>query len=208
MTRRFRYPLVALSQSGIAPNENFLNMGDLDCGRNPDYPAADNGDVYFISVGGKIGGASGILVAPHNVIICKANDTPSGDQATVGGSWNILSSSASVAILLSERVVAPNTAALGTNSATAAPLPDSGFGVYPVTGSDNFNGVRIHANDAVLQHKIMIVNLVPNKSMHVYPPTGGNINGLGVDVGYPTASGGSATLICTDAVTNTRLAFD
>lgn len=44
MTRRFRYPRVALSQSGIAPNENFLNMGGFGLRGNPDYPAADNGD--------------------------------------------------------------------------------------------------------------------------------------------------------------------
>ena len=48
--------------------------GVVNCSANPDYPAANAGDTYKISVAGKIGGASGTNV----------------DQATVGAYWNIV----------------------------------------------------------------------------------------------------------------------
>ena len=44
-------------------NENALvYKGTLDCSTNPNYPAASAGHLYIVSVAGKIGGASGIVV--------------------------------------------------------------------------------------------------------------------------------------------------
>jgi hypothetical protein len=78
--------------------ENFLlnstygasYKGSLDCSANPNYPAADLGFLYFISVSGKVGGASGHTVTAGDAIICEADDTPAGTEAAVGDHWTHL----------------------------------------------------------------------------------------------------------------------
>lgn len=67
----------------------MLFKGIIDCSANPNYPAADAGNVYKISVAGKIGGASGIAVEPGDTAYCITDSTASGDQATVGANWVI-----------------------------------------------------------------------------------------------------------------------
>src|SRR6266576_4769649 len=73
--------------------------GVIDCSSNPNYPAADRGWAYIISVAGKIGGASGLDVVPRDLIICLDNGTPSGNQATVGSHWTLVHSTADNTIL-------------------------------------------------------------------------------------------------------------
>jgi len=67
--------------------------GELDCSANPDYPAADRGDFYLVSVAGKVGGASGADVHVGDSIVA-ANTNAGGDQAAVGADWFILEHSA------------------------------------------------------------------------------------------------------------------
>lgn len=64
--------------------------GTIDCSANPNYPAANAGDLYIVSVAGKIGGASGIAVEVGDLAICNTDSTASGDQATVGQYWNVI----------------------------------------------------------------------------------------------------------------------
>ncbi len=64
--------------------------GAIDCSGNPNYPAADAGHMYRVSVAGKIGGASGLTVGAGYYIICHVNSSPSGDQATVGANWDLM----------------------------------------------------------------------------------------------------------------------
>lgn len=64
-------------------------IGNIDCSGNPNYPAANKGDLYYVSVAGKIGGASGISVDVGDAIVAKA-DNAGGTQAAVGSSWFIL----------------------------------------------------------------------------------------------------------------------
>lgn len=63
--------------------------GVIDCSANPNYPAADAGWVYSVSVAGKIGGSSGTVVEISDSLLCKVDSTASGDQATVGANWSI-----------------------------------------------------------------------------------------------------------------------
>lgn len=71
------------------PSSPLTYKGVIDCSSNPNYPAATVGDVYFVSVAGKIGGASGVSVEAGDSVIC--NDTNAGgDQATVGTKFNIV----------------------------------------------------------------------------------------------------------------------
>lgn len=60
--------------------------GAIDASANPNYPAATKGDVYKISVAGKIGGGSGIAVEVNDTITASA-DNAGGSQASVGASW-------------------------------------------------------------------------------------------------------------------------
>lgn len=63
--------------------------GTIDCSTNPNYPAADKGDVYVVSVAGLIGGASGVAVQAGDALVALA-DNAGGTQAAVGSSWGIL----------------------------------------------------------------------------------------------------------------------
>lgn len=65
-------------------------MGAIDCSANPNYPAADAGHVYIVSVAGKIGGASGTVVTAGDMCICKVDSSAAGDEATVGANWDIV----------------------------------------------------------------------------------------------------------------------
>lgn len=64
-------------------------VGAIDAGSNPNYPAAEKGDCYYISNGGKVGGLSGQEVEVGDFVICIA-DNAGGNQATVGSSWDIV----------------------------------------------------------------------------------------------------------------------
>lgn len=74
----------------IAANDVARLAGVLDASGNPNYPAANAGDVYRISVAGKIGGASGITVAAGDLAMCLVDGTAAGTNAAVGGSWSVI----------------------------------------------------------------------------------------------------------------------
>jgi hypothetical protein len=61
----------------------------ISCSGNPNYPAANQGDLYVVSAAGKIGGASGVAVEVGDTLLCLVNSTASGDQTTAGGNWVI-----------------------------------------------------------------------------------------------------------------------
>lgn len=73
----------------LAAADAMVFKGVIDCSTNPNYPAADAGHLYRVSVAGKIGGASGVDVEVGDLIICTADSTASGNHATVGSSWTI-----------------------------------------------------------------------------------------------------------------------
>ena len=67
----------------------MIFKGTIDCSANPNYPAANAGDVYKVSVAGKIGGGSGPNVEVGDTLYCTTTAV-SGNHATVGSSWNIV----------------------------------------------------------------------------------------------------------------------
>ena len=81
---------VVLTADDLGIPDPLTYKGVIDCSTNPNYPAADAGHTYLISVAGKIGGASGIVVAVGDMAICKTDGTVAGTQAAVESSWNIL----------------------------------------------------------------------------------------------------------------------
>lgn len=62
---------------------------DVDCSASPNYSASSAGDTYRVSVAGKIGGASGIVVQVDDIIYCHTTSA-AGDQATVGANFTII----------------------------------------------------------------------------------------------------------------------
>lgn len=74
----------------VAAQDAMVYKGVIDCSANPNYPAADAGWTYRISVAGKIGGASGVVVQVGDIAICLTDSTASGNQATVGANWNVI----------------------------------------------------------------------------------------------------------------------
>lgn len=78
----------AISQSGVTLASAFVYKGSIDCSSNPNWPAASAGDVYKVSVAGKIGGASGQTVQVGDVLICNVAGI-TGTDAAVGANWMI-----------------------------------------------------------------------------------------------------------------------
>src|SRR6185436_4283983 len=74
----------------LGANDAMVFKGVIDCSANPNYPAADAGHVYKISVAGKIGGASGTNVEAGDSIYCITDSTASGTQAGVGANWVVV----------------------------------------------------------------------------------------------------------------------
>lgn len=74
----------------LAGLDAMVYKGAIDCSANPNYPAADAGDTYRVSVAGKIGGASGAVVEAGDILICNTDGTLAGTQAQRGTAWNII----------------------------------------------------------------------------------------------------------------------
>lgn len=74
----------------LAANDAMVFKGVIDASANPNYPAANAGHTYRVSVAGKIGGASGPNVEVGDILICTADGTASGTHATVGANWAII----------------------------------------------------------------------------------------------------------------------
>lgn len=73
----------------FAANDAMMFRGAIDASSNPNYPAGNAGDVYKISVAGKIGGASGPNVEVNDMVTCSVDGSLTGNHATVGANWFI-----------------------------------------------------------------------------------------------------------------------
>ena len=80
----------AYVDASFAANDAMVFKGVIDCSANPNYPAADAGHVYKVSVAGKIGGASGPNVEVGDALWCTVDGTAAGNHATVGANWSII----------------------------------------------------------------------------------------------------------------------
>lgn len=73
----------------MAANDALVAKGGIDASTNPNFPLADAGHVYRITVGGLIGGASGVPVQAGDTITCFVDATAAGTQAAVGANWAV-----------------------------------------------------------------------------------------------------------------------
>lgn len=142
-------------------------QGAIDASANPNFPSASKGDVYRISVAGKIGGASGTVVQAGDEIVANA-DNAGGSLASVGTSWdiiqgNILAASTTVAGYVelatqaeaeaktdTDRAVTPASLATFTRKVTAT-IGDTSTTAIAVTDNlgtkDKITSVRDAATD-------------------------------------------------------------
>lgn len=73
----------------ISALDVMVFKGVIDCSANPNYPAADKGDTYRVSVAGKIGGGAGINVQVGDTLLCLTDGSSAGTHGAVGANWNI-----------------------------------------------------------------------------------------------------------------------
>lgn len=69
--------------------EGMRTPNPIDCSSNPDYPASERGDGYVVTVEGRIGGPSGIIVRKGAEIRCIETNA-GGTHAAVGDKFYIL----------------------------------------------------------------------------------------------------------------------
>lgn len=112
----------------VAAENAMVFKGVIDCSTNPNYPAADAGHTYRVSVAGKIGGASGINVEAGDMVMCNSDGTASGTQAAVGASWNITQLNLDGAVIGPASSTASNFALFDGN--TGKLLKDTGKKMY------------------------------------------------------------------------------
>lgn len=79
----------AFVQAAFGSNDAMIFKGTLDCSGSPNYPAADRGWTWRVSVAGRIGGGAGVNVEVGDVLTCLTDGTAAGTQATVGAAWTI-----------------------------------------------------------------------------------------------------------------------
>lgn len=115
--------------------------GDTDCSTNPNYPSALKGDAYYVTVAGKIGGASGKTVEVGDVYVAKA-DNAGGTEASVGTSWFVLNQNLSGVALTSETLA---QFASTTSSQLAGVISDETGSGSLVFGTDPTFTTRINA---------------------------------------------------------------
>jgi hypothetical protein len=119
-----------------------------DCSANPNYPSANKGDSYVVSVAGKIGGASGKSVDVGDVYVAIA-DNAGGTEASVGTSWIVLEHNLQGALLASNNLSdVANAATARTNLGlgSAAVLASSAVAQTANNLSDLANAATARTN--------------------------------------------------------------
>lgn len=105
----------------------MVYKGVINASTNPNYPAADSGHFYRISVAGKIGGASGINVEIGDTVLCLNDATAAGAQAAVGANWNIIQTNIDGAVIGPASSVAANFVTF--SGTTGKIVQDSGISI-------------------------------------------------------------------------------
>lgn len=83
----------------IAATDAMVFKGATDCSASPNYPAADAGHTYRVSVAGKIGGAAGKVVEVGDLYICTQDGTAAGAEAAVGIKWTVVQTNLDGAVI-------------------------------------------------------------------------------------------------------------
>lgn len=196
----------------LAAGDYAAIKGGINCSANPNYPAANSGDTYRVTVAGRIGGASGPVVQVNDVIQCYVDSSSSGNHATVGANWiviqtNIEAASDTVAGYIE---IATPTESEAQSSTTLA-VPPAGLAKFlkrdtenqgPLTGGANVtpkNFGTITTGTVTVDVGDRALHIYTNNGAHTLAPdTGGT--GLTYVVITNAASAGIITTSAFDLV--------
>lgn len=112
--------------AGISANDAMIYKGVIDASTNPNYPAANAGHFYKISIAGKIGGSNGVNVEIGDSLLCTTDNTVSGSQATVGIYWNIIQTNIDGAIVSPDTISTIDNLVIEAGT-TGKTIKDSGI---------------------------------------------------------------------------------
>lgn len=158
----------------------------IDCSGNPNYPEATAGDVFTVSVAGKIGGASGKNVNVGNVILC-LTDTIGGTEASVGTSFYVRSASNELTALSTLTQAQMSGGAIlyinnATGFVTTLPATFAGMDCYVYNKTPNTSGNH---------------TLVTATSANIMK--GGTVNRAGV-AGSSSAAGDTVSFVANQSI--------
>jgi len=158
-----------LAELAAAVSGVFDLQGDLDASANPNYPAGTAGHIYYVTVAGKVGGASGKDVEVGDAVICKANNA-GGAEASVGTSWFVLQKNLNGALVAANNLSDVGSAAtarsnlglvIGTNVQAAMSLiKESVSGATAATASGT-NAVAL--GNAAVASRYQEINVLGGK---------------------------------------------
>ncbi len=188
--------------------------GATDASANPNYPAASKGDFYLVSVAGKIGGASGVVVEAKDAYFATA-DNAGGTDAAVGTSWTVIQGNTSGGggtIAIDDEGVEELAAAARLNftgsgvsvtvaGSTAEVIIPGGGGSFVLNDATDVNTAGV-ADGNVLTYESTTSEWLPaapsgGSSYEAGPPTPATTTDLGtwVNQGTSTVSDGTGALI-------------
>lgn len=145
----------AYADALIAANDAMVFKGSIDASTNPNYPAADRGHTWRISVAGKIGGASGTNVEAGDLIICLTDGSVAGTQAAVGANWTISQTNLDGAVIgpasSTDAAIAGFNGTTGKLIKVLTATEIRVAAVLATTDSPQFAGINLgHATDTTL----------------------------------------------------------
>lgn len=175
--------------------------GGINCSASPNYPAGLKGDTYVVSTGGKIGGASGLVVAAGDALVCSA-DNAGGTQASVGSSWFILEKNLDGALLSANNLSDLANAAtartnLGLGSAATTAATDYAVAAKGVTNGDSHDhnggdGAQIAYSSL---SGLPSLGTIASQAANNVAITGGAISGTSLQGVTPTGATGTGKLV-------------
>ena len=191
----------------LGANDAMVYKGTMNCSANPNYPAANAGHTYKVSVAGKIGGASGINVEIGDMLICTVDGTASGTQASVGFNWSIVQTNIDGAVISAETSSIDNQIAL--MSGTSGKIIKKSLATIDASGNVNIpngtkykiNGTDLSAVDVGATRKYS-VNIGDGVATAISVTH--NLGTRDVQVEVYTNSGVYDTVFCTVERTNTN----
>jgi len=177
-------------------NDAMKYMGVIDCSANPNYPAANAGETYKVSISGLIGGSAGAEVLQNSTLICLVDDTASGSHASVGSSWSIISAGSSSGNVSTSSTSSQDNAIIRMDSTSGsviqtslATIDDAGSMNIPAGQSFSVSGTPLvsnatHTGDVTGSSVLTIANSAVTLAKMANMPT---VTIMGNNTGGPVA---------------------